>query len=135
MQQSDIQARVVMLAPQREILLAAVERRWQGMLADGAVEEVAALRAGNLDPALPVMRAHGVRELGAYLEGAIGLHQAGERAIAAMRHYVKRQATWWRHHAMADERQTFTIHARWTAGSQESIADYDDLASFLSQTS
>ena len=41
------------------------------MLADGALDEVRALLALGLDPALPAMRAHGVPELSAHLRGEL----------------------------------------------------------------
>jgi tRNA dimethylallyltransferase len=50
----------IRLDPPREALRAAIAARWQAMLAEGAVEEVRALGALGLDPALPAMRAHGV---------------------------------------------------------------------------
>ena len=41
------------------------------MLDQGAIDEVTALRARGLDPALPAMRAIGVREIGAWCDGLI----------------------------------------------------------------
>ena len=84
------------------------------MLAAGAVEEVRALLALGLDPALPAMRAHGVPELAAYLRGELTLEAARERAVLATGQYVKRQATWFRHRRIADPSATHTIHARFT---------------------
>ena len=49
------------------------------MLAEGALDEVRALLALGLDPALPAMRAHGVPELAAYLRGDITLAEAAQR--------------------------------------------------------
>jgi tRNA dimethylallyltransferase len=45
------------------------------------------------------MRALGVPELIAHLEGRLALAEAARRAKAATRQYVKRQATWFRHRA------------------------------------
>jgi tRNA dimethylallyltransferase len=67
------------------------------MIAAGGLDEVAALRARRLDPALPVMRAIGVPELSAHLAGEISLDEAVSRAQAATRQYAKRQYTWFRH--------------------------------------
>ena len=39
------------------------------MLANGAIDEVGALLALDLDPGLPAMKAVGVREIGAYIRG------------------------------------------------------------------
>ena len=83
------------------------------MLAAGALEEVRALVAQGLDPALPAMRAHGVPELAGASGGA---DDAGRRrrarAILNTGQYTKRQATWFRHHALAAPAWTHTIHAR-----------------------
>ena len=67
------------------------------MLAAGALEEVARLKARGLDPLLPAMRAHGVPGLIAYLDGGISLDEAKARGKADTRAYAKRQATWFRH--------------------------------------
>jgi tRNA dimethylallyltransferase len=51
----------------------------------------------GLDPALPAMRAVGVRELAAVLEGKATLETAVAAAQQATRRYAKRQMTWIRH--------------------------------------
>ena len=67
------------------------------MIVDGALHEVAALAARRLDPALPVMRAHGVGHLAQCLEGRLTLAEAAQRSKLDTRHYAKRQFTWARH--------------------------------------
>ena len=89
----------MLLDPPREALRAAIAGRFAAMLEHGALEEVRALLALGLDPALPAMRAHGVPELAAYLRGEITLAEAQRRAVLATGQYTKRQATWFRHHA------------------------------------
>jgi tRNA dimethylallyltransferase len=74
-----------------------IEARFDAMLASGAVEEVAALTARNLDPMLPAMKAHGVPWLRRYLAGEISLEQAAEGGKNDTRRYTKRQVTWFRH--------------------------------------
>jgi tRNA dimethylallyltransferase len=64
------------------------------MLAQGALGEARALANLNLDAGLPAMRAHGVRELLAYLDGALSPDQAIVKAKTASRRYAKRQMTW-----------------------------------------
>ena len=100
----------LLLDPPREALRAAIATRWHAMLGQGALEEVAALAAQGLDPALPAMRAHGVPELIAHLAGRMSLEAASERAILNTGQYTKRQATWFRHHRLAE--LTHSIHAR-----------------------
>jgi tRNA dimethylallyltransferase len=67
------------------------------MLDLGALEEVAALAALDLDPALPVMKALGVPEFAAHLRGALSLAEALALAQQSTRRYAKRQTTWFRH--------------------------------------
>jgi tRNA dimethylallyltransferase len=87
----------IFLAPDREALGQRIERRFDTMLEAGALEEVAALAARALDPALPVMRAHGVPHLIAHLRGELTIEDAARRAVLDTRRYAKRQLTWARH--------------------------------------
>jgi tRNA dimethylallyltransferase len=82
------------LAPDRAELYRRIDARFDAMLAEGALGEVTTLMKRGLDPALPVMRAHGVPHLIANLEGRITLAQAAERSKLDTRHYAKRQFTW-----------------------------------------
>ena len=86
--------RRIVIAPEREALYAAIDARFDRMIEQGAIEEVRALLALGLDPALPAMRAHGVRELAAYLAGDSSLEAAVEKAKTESRRYAKRQMTW-----------------------------------------
>jgi tRNA dimethylallyltransferase len=87
----------IFLAPEREALNAAIDRRFDAMLRAGALEEVTALAARKLDPALPVMRAHGAPHLIAHLRGDVSLAEAASRSALDTRRYAKRQFTWARH--------------------------------------
>jgi tRNA dimethylallyltransferase len=84
----------LVVAPERAPLYAAIDARFDAMIGAGALEEVRALIALGLDPGLPAMRAHGVRELGAYLAGASCLDEAVAKAKTETRRYAKRQMTW-----------------------------------------
>jgi tRNA dimethylallyltransferase len=84
----------LVIAPEREPLYAAIDARFDSMLERGAIEEVRVLVAFHLDPGLPAMRAHGVRELAAYLAGETSLDAAIEKAKTESRRYAKRQMTW-----------------------------------------
>ncbi len=81
------------LNPVRAELFARIDMRFDQMIAQGALAEVEALAARGLDPALPVMRAHGVPGLIAYLKGEISLEAAVARGKMDTRHYAKRQCT------------------------------------------
>lgn len=90
------------LLPPRAWLHARIEARFDAMLADGAIEEVRALLARDLDPSLPAMRAIGVRDLAAHIYGEIVLYEAIGFAKTASRQYAKRQYTWLRGQTPAD---------------------------------
>ncbi len=86
----------VVVEPDRETLYARCDARVSQMVDQGALEEVRALVARGLDPALPAMKAVGVREFAACLSGEISLEAAVERTRQATRNYAKRQLTWFR---------------------------------------
>jgi tRNA dimethylallyltransferase len=78
----------------REELYNRAERRFDQMMAAGALEEVRPLlKHGSV---LPMMKAIGVPELTRHLRGEISLPEAVDLAKTATRHYIKRQLTWWR---------------------------------------
>lgn len=85
------------LAPDRSWLHERIDRRFRAMVAQGALAEVEALATRCLDPALPIMRAHGAPALMAHLRGELTLDNAIARGQADTRAYVKRQFTWFRH--------------------------------------
>ncbi len=91
------QCRGVFLAPDRPLLNARIDARFDAMMEQGAVEEVARLAARNLDPALPAMRAHGVPGLIAWMQGNTSRDVAVEKGKSDTRHYAKRQFTFVRH--------------------------------------
>jgi len=82
--------------PPRRDLYAACDARFLTMIDDGALDEVRALGALDLDPGLPIMKALGVRELSAHLSGELSLEDAVTQAQQATRNYAKRQMTWMR---------------------------------------
>ena len=106
-------ARGFFLAPEREILKARIDARFVSMMEQGALQEVEALAARGLDPALPVMRAHGVPGLIDYLRGASTLAAAIERGQRDTRAYSKRQFTFVRH--QLPEFEMVAPEAAWNA--------------------
>lgn len=92
-----IRTRRLVLMPERDHLAARINARFDTMVEKGALEEARQLRAMHLDPALPAMKAIGVREFSAFLDGATSLEAAIEGAKAETRRYAKRQMTWLRH--------------------------------------
>ena len=86
----------VAIAPERDGLRTAIERRFDAMMAMGALDEVRRLSDRALDAELPVMRAHGVPPLIAHLRNGLPLADAVSEGKAATRRYVKRQGTFTR---------------------------------------
>jgi tRNA dimethylallyltransferase len=121
----------IVLDPPRDMLRAAIATRFDAMIRLGALEEVRELLALGLDPALPAMRAHGVPELSAHLCGGLSLQEAGRRTELVTGQYTKRQATWFRHHALAAQTRTFKINARFSDTAQFSERILGDLFMFI----
>ncbi|MGA3138148.1 MAG: tRNA (adenosine(37)-N6)-dimethylallyltransferase MiaA [Xanthobacteraceae bacterium] len=86
----------IFLSPERDELARRIGARFDAMIEAGAIEEVRALMARDLDPSLPAMKAHGVPWLIRQLRGEITLEQAVEGAKRDTRQYTKRQVTWFR---------------------------------------
>lgn len=86
----------------RETLYARIDERFETMVARGALQEVARLREQfdedeqdrlfRLD--YPILKAHGVPELLAHLDGELPLEAAIAKAQRNTRRYAKRQMTW-----------------------------------------
>ncbi len=88
-------AQALVIDAPRDWLRDRIARRFDAMLAAGALDEA----RGNLDgwsDALPSAKAIGARELIAHLQGALSLDEARARAITASQQYAKRQRTWFR---------------------------------------
>ncbi len=86
----------IVLMPERALLRRRIGERFEAMMQAGAIEEVEALLALDLDPSLPAMKAIGVGEIAAMLRGEMDREDAVERAVTATRQYAKRQSTWFR---------------------------------------
>ncbi|MGZ8307892.1 MAG: tRNA (adenosine(37)-N6)-dimethylallyltransferase, partial [Allosphingosinicella sp.] len=84
----------LLLLPPRDWLYARCDRRFEEMMSDEGVEEVSSLLARGLNPMLPAMRAIGVREIAAFLTGALSREEALAAGRTATRQYAKRQYTW-----------------------------------------
>ena len=86
----------LVIEPERGALYASCDLRVAQMVEAGALDEVRALVMRGLDPALPAMKAVGVREFAAHLAGETTLAAAVEATRQATRNYAKRQLTWFR---------------------------------------
>lgn len=101
---ADLAFHPLVVEPPRERLYAQCDARFLAMLDQGALEEVRALEAMNLDPMLPAMKALGVPELRAHLHGDWDLPTATAKAQQFTRNYAKRQSTWFRNQLAAAPR-------------------------------
>ena len=123
--------RMMLLDPPRDMLRNAIEKRFTAMLTAGALQEAAALLALRLDPALPALRAVGMPELAAHLQGELTLEEARRRAVLASGQYAKRQATWFRRRAIVDPCDTHMIHASFADKTQFSESVWCGLMRFI----
>ncbi|MET0359470.1 MAG: tRNA (adenosine(37)-N6)-dimethylallyltransferase MiaA [Pararhizobium sp.] len=92
----------MVVMPERDELRRRIDRRFETMLDQGAIEEVERLLAQDLSPDLPAMKAIGVPQIAAMLRAEIDRRGVIETASAATRQYAKRQMTWFRN--QLDER-------------------------------
>ena len=89
------QCHAIAVHADKDWLHARIVRRFDQMLEQGALDEVAAVLE-TYDPTLPAHQAIGVPELICYLKGKLTLDVARMDAIIATRQYAKRQRTWLR---------------------------------------
>ncbi len=84
----------IVLSPPKPWLDARINARFDGMMAAGALEEVARAMAEDVPPDAPGLKAVGAPELAAHLRGERPLAAAVADAKTATRRYAKRQLTW-----------------------------------------
>ncbi len=88
---------IALVPADRAVLHARIEARFDKMLTDGIVEELAMLRERYpLHAGLPSMRCVGYRQAWAHLEGEYDRATLRDRGIFATRQLAKRQLTWLR---------------------------------------
>ena len=85
------QCAAVFLTLERPALRERIDTRFDQMMRDGALSEVERLSARELDPLLPVMRAHGVPPLLRHIREDFPLAEAVAEGKADTRRYIKRQ--------------------------------------------
>jgi tRNA dimethylallyltransferase len=122
----ELRAVAIVLLPERAGLYEACDARVTAMIAQGAEAEARALLARNLPAHLPAMKAVGLRELGAALEGGVTRHAAIAAMQQATHHYAKRQYTWFRNRL-----QDSAILRRMTVKEQFSVSLLPEIFSFI----
>lgn len=88
--------RVIVLNPPRAELYRRINERADKHFAAGLVEEVKTLLAQGVPANSNALGAHGYRRVVEYLEGKRDLKSAIEQTKLDVRHYAKRQLTWFR---------------------------------------
>jgi len=89
-------ARLIGLAPGRDALYQAIDRRVDAMIAAGLEGEVADLRTRGYLPPLRSQQAIGYAELHDAAEGRVDRSRAIELIKRNSRHYARRQLSWYR---------------------------------------
>jgi tRNA dimethylallyltransferase len=88
--------RVFALSPPREELYRRIDLRAEEHFRAGLVEEVRELLARGVPASSSALGAHGYRRVVEYLRGERTLESAVEQTKLDVRHYAKRQMTWFR---------------------------------------
>jgi len=91
--------RIIALNPPRQELYQRINERTEAHFAAGLVDEVRELLGRGTPANSNALGAHGYRRVVEYLEGKRDLASAVEQTKLDVRHYAKRQLTWFRHEA------------------------------------
>ena len=83
--------------PLRDELYARINERTERHFANGLVEEVRQLIDEGVPAESNALGAHGYRRVVEFLRGQRDLESAVEQTKLDVRHYAKRQLTWFRH--------------------------------------
>ena len=86
----------IILRPPRGWLHQRIMQRFDVMLNEGFLDEIADLSARHYAPELPAMRAVGYRQYFAWHDGLCSAAEAYQAALAATRQLAKRQDTWFK---------------------------------------
>ena len=97
--ESSRRLRILALNPPRAELYKRINERTEAHFRAGLVEEVRELLDRGFSPASNALGAHGYRRVVEYLQGMRDLESAIEQTKLDVRHYAKRQLTWFRHEA------------------------------------
>lgn len=97
--ESSRRLRILALNPPRAELYKRINERTEQHFRAGLVEEVRQLLDRGFSPTSNALGAHGYRRVVEYLQGVRDLESAVEQTKLDVRHYAKRQLTWFRHEA------------------------------------
>ena len=94
-----------------------IDRRVDGMLQQGLVEEIRALLNEGIDPRCTAMQAIGYKEFVDALDGRSSIAEAADSVRQSSRRYAKRQLTWFRRN-----QSIHWLRRSKTAGSEEILS-------------
>ena len=80
----------------RQDLYDRIDRRVDGMLSMGLLDEIRGLLDSGISKTCTAMQAIGYKEFLSALDGQISVEEAADQVRKASRHYAKRQLTWFR---------------------------------------
>ena len=87
---------LIVLDPPREVLYEKIDRRTEEHFAAGLVDEVRALLDAGVRSNTNALGAHAYRRVCEYLRGELDIESAIDQSKRDVRHYAKRQRTWFR---------------------------------------
>jgi tRNA dimethylallyltransferase len=94
--ESSHRLRIIALNPPRKELYDRINQRTEKHFESGLVDEVKALLERGVPPESNALGAHGYRRVVEYLQGRRTIENALEQTKLDVRHYAKRQLTWFR---------------------------------------
>ena len=110
----------LLLMPPRPLLYKTCDARFERMLNCGALDEIRTLMDHNFSASLPAMKALGIPFLIRHLEGQMSIEDACSAGQLSTRHYVKRQATWFKNQFVAD----FAINLQYSVSLRQKFFSY-----------
>ena len=120
--ESSRRLRILALHPPRVELYKRINERTEEHFRAGLVDEVRDLLDRGFSPASNALGAHGYRRVVEYLQGLRDLESAIEQTKLDVRHYAKRQLTWFRHEADVEWFEGFGEENRTLRSVLEAIA-------------
>lgn len=100
--ESAVNLRLIVLNPPRDALYSRINLRTEEHFAAGLVDEVRTLLAAGVPPNSNALGAHGYRRVVEYLLDQRDLESAVNQTKLDVRHYAKRQLTWFRREGDAE---------------------------------
>lgn len=102
MRESPYRFAYFVLNDHRERLYGRIDKRVDGMVAEGLVEEVRKLKEMGCQKHMASMQGLGYKEILDYLDGCCSLEEAVYKIKRDTRHFAKRQLTWFRREREVD---------------------------------